>query len=146
MRHGSIFRLGVLGQGEWIIAGDPELVRMLFKMNADELHGDLTLSSLFGPETILFKNGEAHRRRPALTPPFKHQRLAYASTMVGTWTGSSRRTTGAETTVQSLVVDVSLGTIIECIRRRRPEARARLARLFKEWMHTVQHPRSFSRR
>jgi cytochrome P450 len=146
--HGPIFRLQVLGQPEWIIAGDPALTRALFKMSADELHGDSdALRSFLGPETILFKNDEAHRRaRRVLTPPFKHQRLGvYAGTMVEKMDARlDALAPGDITTIQSLVVDVSLGTIVECIFGvADPRRSARLSRLFKEWMHTVQHPAFF---
>lgn len=143
--HGPLFRVKLLGQPEWTIAGDPELVRLLFKMSADEAHGDSNaLRAFLGPETILFKNGEDHRRaRRVLTPPFKHQRLGvYAGTMIEKM---DRRLEalrpGERVTVQSLVVDVSLATIMECIFGVVDEARSRrLTRLFSEWMHTVQHP------
>jgi len=140
---GPIFTLRVFGQEPWVIAGDPELVRTIFRSSADEIHGDAdAMKFLLGEHTVLFQDGETHRReRRILTPPFKHERMVgYAARMLArTDEALSRLRPGQSIVVQDLMQDISLAVIVECMFGvEAPERRDRLAALFARHLAAMQ--------
>jgi len=141
--HGPLFTLRVLGQEPWVIAGDPDVVRTIFRSSADELHSDAeAMKFLLGEHTVLFRNGESHRReRRILTPPFKHDRMVgYAERMLArTDDAIVRLRPGQPVVLMDLMQDISLAVIVECVFGvSAPDRRDRLATLFARHLAAMQ--------
>lgn len=140
---GPLFTLRVLGQEPWVIAGDPDVVRAIFRSSADEVHGDAeAMKFLLGEHTVLFRDGEAHRReRRILTPPFKHERMiGYAARMLARTDDAIRKLRpGQPVVLQELLQDISLAVIVECVFGvDAPERRDRLAGLLARHLEAMQ--------
>lgn len=148
-RHGPVFRVKLAGQPEWVVVGEPALIRAIFRESADTLYGDSdALKAFLGEHAILFQNGERHRRaRRVLSPPFKHARMAlYAESMVRHLDAAlDRLEPGTRFRAMDLMIEVTLGTIIESVFGvRDPGRHRRLVRLYAEWMRITRHPIAFS--
>lgn len=140
---GSVFTMRVLGQAPWVIAGDPALVRTVFKSTADEMHSDAdAMKYLLGRHTVLFLDGEAHRReRRVLNQPFRHERMvAYAERMLArTDDGIARLRVGDEVVFLDFIQKISLAVIAECMFGvEAPERRDRLSALFARHLTSMQ--------
>ena len=141
--HGNVFVMHVTGQAPWVMLGEPEAVRTVFRASADEIHNDADgIKYLVGQHTVLFLNGEAHRReRRILTPPFKHERMVvYADRMLArTDDAIDRLSEGQVIDAFQLVQDVALQVIVECVFGvEAPERRARLSSLFSQHLAVMQ--------
>lgn len=70
---GDIFALRILGLGDWVLLGSPELVRQMFKAPPDTLAaGEFnasTLGFLLGLDTTFSLDGDAHLERRRLVHP-----------------------------------------------------------------------------
>lgn len=143
--HGPIFTLRVLGQEPWVILGDPEAVRTVFRASADEaLSGSEVMRFLLGPDVLLFRDGERHRKeRRIMTPPFKHERMArYAERMLArTDEAFTRLQPGAKANMVDVFQEITLRVIVECIFGvTSAERRERLSALFVRHLDALQTP------
>lgn len=141
--YGPIFTMRVLGQHPWVMIGDPDAVRTIFRSSADELHADAdAIKYLLGPHTVLFRDGESHRReRRILTPPFKHERMVvYAERMLRASDDAIDALHDGQSLVTfDLVQQISLRVIVECVFGvSAPERRDRLAALFARHLTAMQ--------
>jgi cytochrome P450 len=129
----------------WVILGDAELVREVFRGTSDDFHSDADgIKFLLGPEALIFMNGDAHRaERKMLQPAFKKSRVDdYAA---GMWRNAHDAVggleAGREIHAQHFFSDITLQTIIECVFGVTDPARAaRLHDLFGFTMRTMQRP------
>lgn len=140
---GPIFTMRVLGQAPWVIVGEPLAIRTLFRASADELHADAdAMKYLLGPHTVLFRDGESHRReRRILTPPFKHERMVvYAERMLARSDDAiDALAPGSGIVAYDLIQAISLRVIVECVFGvAAPERRDRLAALFARHLASMQ--------
>lgn len=143
-KFGPVSAVHIFGQPRWVLVGDPEAVRTIFKASADEFHGDSEgIKYLVGPKTVLFLNGEQHRReRRVLNAPFKHERMAvYAERMIASANDViDGLRPGQELVGMELMQKITLRVIIECIFGvSDPKQRERLQRLLSEHMHAMQN-------
>lgn len=141
---GPMFTVQVMAE-PWVVLGDAELVREVFRGTSDDFHSDADgIKFLLGPEALLFMNGDAHRaERKMLQPAFKKNRVdEYAA---GMWRNAkdavSRLEPGSEILAQHFFADITLQTIIECVFGVTDAERgARLHELFGFTMRTMQRP------
>lgn len=85
-KHGDLFTLHLLREEPWVMVGDPELVKQIFRAPADVLHGGAPkriLEPVVGPHSVLLLDESRHmRQRRLLLPPFHGERMArYEETM-----------------------------------------------------------------
>lgn len=76
-RHGDTHRLRLAGMGELVLYSAPEDVQAVFSLKAAEYeNGNDPVRYLLDPRSVVFLEGEAHRRaRKAMTPPFAGRAL-----------------------------------------------------------------------
>jgi len=76
-RFGDTHRLQLAGMGEMVLYSAPDDVQAVFSLKAAEYeNGNDPVRYLLDPRSVVFLEGEAHRRaRKALTPPFAGRAL-----------------------------------------------------------------------
>jgi cytochrome P450 len=78
--HGDLFTIHLLGEEPWVMVGDPELVKLIFRAPTDVLHAGepkRILEPILGPRSILLLDESRHmRQRRLLLPPFHGDRMA----------------------------------------------------------------------
>jgi cytochrome P450 len=84
--HGDVFTIHLLGEEPWVMVGDPELVKQIFRAPADVLHAGepkRILEPILGPRSVLLLDEGRHmRQRRLLLPPFHGERMVrYEETM-----------------------------------------------------------------
>lgn len=141
---GPISSVHLMGQPKWVLVGDPKAVKMIFKSTADEFHGDSEgVKYLVGPKTVLFLNGEEHRReRRVMNAPFKHERMAiYAERMIESASDViDGLRPGDQLVALELMQKITLRVIVECIFGvSDPKQRDRLQHLLADHMHSMQN-------
>lgn len=141
---GPMFTVQVMSE-PWVVLGDAELVREIFRGTSDDFHSDADgIKFLLGAQALLFMNGDAHRaERKVLQPPFKKNRVdEYAKGMLrNAQDAVSKLQPGSELLIQHFFADITLETIIECVFGVTDRARAaRLHELFGFTMRAMQRP------
>ena len=84
-RYGDVHRLQLAGMGEMVLYSAPEDVQRIFSLRSHEYeNGNDPVRYLLDPRSVIFLEGEAHRRaRRALTKPFSGRALrSYAPRFV----------------------------------------------------------------
>ena len=78
--HGDVFTLHLLREEPWVMVGDPELAKQIFRAPSDVLHAGepkRILEPILGPRSILLLDESRHmRQRRLLLPPFHGDRMA----------------------------------------------------------------------
>jgi len=121
-RYGSVFTFAAPREGKFVIVGDPELVKQVFRAPPDVLLagvGNATLlEPLFGKHSMLTLDGPEHlRQRKLLTPSFHGERMQkYATVMreiteasIASWPVGEPFALHAY--MQSITLDVILKTV-----------------------------------
>ncbi len=78
--HGDMFTIHLLQEEPWVMVGDPELAKQIFRAPSDVLHAGepkRILEPILGPRSILLLDERPHmRQRRLLLPPFHGDRMA----------------------------------------------------------------------
>ena len=78
--HGDLFTIHLLQEDPWVMVGDPELAKQIFRAPSDVLHAGepkRILEPILGPRSILLLDESRHmRQRRLLLPPFHGDRMA----------------------------------------------------------------------
>jgi cytochrome P450 len=77
--HGDMFTIHLLQEDPWVMVGDPELAKQVFRAPGDVLHAGepkRILEPILGPRSILLLDESSHmRQRRLLLPPFHGDRM-----------------------------------------------------------------------
>lgn len=118
-RYGPIFKIG--GDRPLVYAGDPEVVREIFQLDASHAstgQSNGILETMVGEHSILLMDGEPHQRqRKLLMPPFHGDRLrAYAQLIQAiTRQVSANWQPGQVITARPPMQDLTLGVILQAV-------------------------------
>ena len=117
--YGPVFTVHVLGQSPWIVVGDPALAREIFATPIDDfVNAAEGVQFLIGPKSMLFLDGDAHKReRRVMLPHFHHGKMQrYASRMLESADAAiDDLVPGREVRANDAMVKVTLRTIVECV-------------------------------
>jgi cytochrome P450 len=147
---GDVFTLRLPGDAPRVVLCDPAHIKQVFAFGADDYSADgQGVHINLGPRSVLFSNGEHHRRqRTLLTPPIHGARLrSYAETMLRitdehTATWKVGETFALHPTMQGITLDVILRCVFG-VDPREPSG-ARLRRETIGWIDAVFAPKWFA--
>lgn len=119
-QFGTVFTMRLPGDGRpRIVVSEPSLVRQIFEMKAGEMLAAADgIPVNLGEHTLLFLDGEAHRRdRKLLTPSLHGEQLrSYATTMQAvTEQALARLEPGQRIDVHALLQQITLEIILRCV-------------------------------
>jgi len=117
-RHGAVFTLRLPGDPPRIVVSEPSLVRQVFALEQDEIRASTNVPANLGEHTLLFLDGEPHRRdRQLLTPVLHGNRLrGYALTMQEvTEHALARLRPGQRVDLHALLQEITLEVILRCV-------------------------------
>jgi cytochrome P450 len=118
-RYGTVFTMRLPGDPPRVVISEPTLVRQVFAMKADEIlasKGGIPVN--LGEHTLLFLDGEAHRRdRQLLTPVLHGEQLkGYAQAMQRvTEDVLAELAPGQTIDLQELLQRITLEIILRCV-------------------------------
>ena len=147
-RYGPIFTLRFPGDPPRIVVSEPSLIRQIFAMKQDEILASPDgIPVNLGKHTLLFLDGDAHRRdRQLLMPSLHGDRLkSYAHTMREV---TERALAGlradAKVDLHRVLQDITLEIIIRCVFGvREPAQIDRLGRPVVAWLEGTFVPAVF---
>lgn len=146
--HGPVFTLRLPGDPPRVVVCEPALIRQIFAMKQDEiLASPVGIPVNLGKHTLLFLDGELHRRdRALLTPPLHGGRLdGYAATMHEvTRAAIATLQPGARVDLHRFLQDITLEIIVRCVFGvRDPAQRARIEGPVVRWLEGTFVPATF---
>lgn len=144
-RHGDLFTLRLPGVPPRIVTSDPALVRQIFSLGPDDYEQAAQEFPVnIGEGSLLFLDGERHRRdRQLMTPHLHGERLrGYATLMrdttrevVGQWRP------GQTVTLQPALQEITLHVILRCVFGLHDQAKtARFREPLLAWLNETMTP------
>ena len=150
-RYGPTFKIGGDSSPPLVYVGDPELVREIFLLDADQANtgqGNGVLRAMVGDHSILLLDGEPHQRqRKLLMPPFHGDRLRTYAQLIGDITRqvSADWQPGQTLVARSPMQALTLGVILQAVfGLREGERLTELQRLMSRMLDTFAYPLSSS--
>lgn len=147
-RYGDMFTLKIVGEGTWVMLGDPEAVRQVFTGDPRVFHageGNRLLEPLLGPHSLLVLDEEPHMsHRKLLLPPFHGQRMqAYEGIMgeiaareIASWPSGAPYKLRPR--MQALTLEIILRTVFGA---REGEGLAELRGALRDYLNLLSDPR-----
>jgi hypothetical protein len=147
-RYGHVFTMRFPGDPPRVVVSEPALVRRIFALEPDDIRASAAgIPVNLGDRSLLFLDGEAHRRdRKVLTPPLHGHRLeGYARVMHDvTEQAIARLVPGTRVSLQKLLQDITLEIILRCVFGVRDRAESeRIGRPVVEWLDGTFVPAAF---
>lgn len=144
-RYGDLFTLRLPGDPPRIVTSDPALVRQIFSLGADDYQqADQSFPINIGDGSLLFLDGERHRRERQLMMPHLHgERLrSYATMMRDVAREVVKRWRPGDTfALHPPLQEITLNVILRCVFGIHDEAEAeRLRRPLLTWLGDVMTP------
>ncbi len=144
--YGPVFRTNVLGDGERVWVGHPDVVKAVFALKSDQFTVTNTVPVNIGERSLLYQDGAAHsHQRKVLTPPFTKARMkGYGEAMLR-HAEQRLATLRGEVDLQHALDEVTLAVILDCVFGLEDEAeQAELLRITPAWTDAVLTPMAFT--